>query len=111
MLRRRSFEMFEHVLLQLGRFFDPVVALESIEFFRLPLAQFGDIAFIADQVRGQKHEQIQFLCRLALKPEEPPEPRYVPEERHFALANGEVVPNEASHHDGLVVPCYCCGFH
>ena len=50
--------MFENILFQACRLFDPVVALDDVEFFCFPLAQFGDIAFVANEVRGQEHKQI-----------------------------------------------------
>lgn len=68
---RGSIEMFDDILLQFCGFFDPVIALNGGELFCLSLTQFGDIAFVADQVWREEDEQIEFLGLFALKPEEP----------------------------------------
>lgn len=61
-----TFEFFQDLLLKPGGFLDATFALKSAELFRFAGIQFDHFSFIADELRGQKDEEIELLYLTAL---------------------------------------------
>ena len=61
-----TFEFFQDFLLKPGGFLDATVALKRADLFRFAGIQFDHVDFVADELRGQKDEEIEFLYLTAL---------------------------------------------
>ncbi len=63
---RRRLEALKHILLESGRFLNPIVTLQGIDISCFSGDEFGHDCVVSNQMRGQKDKQVQFLSLAIL---------------------------------------------
>lgn len=91
-----TFEFFQDFLLKPGGFLDATVALKRADLFRFAGIQFDHVGFVADELRGQKYEEIELLYLTALRPKKPTQYGNIPEEGNLVFRDQDVVPYQPS---------------